>query len=310
MAVINGESMFSHYVGFKRAFRDAFDGAENVDQWSLFSTLVPSDTREEVYQWMGQTPQMREWIGPRVVREMLGSEYRIKNKSYELTYGVNADDLEDGRNPDLIFQFNRMGRAAARWPNKICFEVLKDSYTGGPGAGLVGFDGQPLFSAAHPVDRRGDDGVVAATTESNFVAGGGEPWILVDDTQVLGLVIMQLRQQARFVRKDAPEDEGMFHKRQALYGVDSRGAAAPGLWHVGFMSRGTLNQTNFEDAFATMTGRKNEENESLGIRPTILMVGSTNEAAARALLLRQFIDGGNTNPNFNRVALLVTNLLD
>jgi phage major head subunit gpT-like protein len=41
------------------------------------------------------------------------------------------------------------------------------------------------------------------------------------------------------------------------------------------------------------------------VRPTLIMVGASNEAAAKALFEAQFLSGGGSNPNFNAVKVLV-----
>ena len=38
---------------------------------------------------------MREWIGDREIQNLSASDYTIKNKDYELTVGVDRNDIED-----------------------------------------------------------------------------------------------------------------------------------------------------------------------------------------------------------------------
>ena len=295
MTAVNSESMFAHFVGFKANFREGFESAENTNLWTIFSTLVPSGTREEFYQWLGQVPRMREWAGDRVVQEMEANEYRIKNKDFEVTIGVKRNDLEDGQNPGLIFRFRDLGIAAAEWPNEQTFDVLKN------GESLVGYDGVPLFSTAHEMNG----------TQSNYDAsGGGEPWILVDNRKSVGPVIFQLRQSANLQRFDSRADAPMFWKKQAVYGADTRGAAAPGLWFTAFKSLNTLDETNFDAAMALMMGRKNDEGRGLGVRPRVLITTPANRARALELLRVDRLASGATNKNFQAVDLLVTELLD
>ena len=45
--------------------------------------------------------------------------------------------------------------------------------------------------------------------------------------------------------------------------------------------------------------------DPLGIMPTHLIVDPKNEAAARAILARELINGGESNPNYHTAELIV-----
>ena len=45
----------------------------------------------------GGSPGMREWIGDREVQNLSGSDYTIKNKSWELTFGIPREAVEDDK---------------------------------------------------------------------------------------------------------------------------------------------------------------------------------------------------------------------
>jgi phage major head subunit gpT-like protein len=47
----------------------------------------------------------------------------------------------------------------------------------------------------------------------------------------------------------------------------------------------------------------------MGIIPTHLIVDPANEAAARAILEKQFINSGESNPNFHTAELIVADYL-
>jgi len=291
----NGLSLTTLYVAFKAAFRRAFDGAEDTDLYKRLATVVPSTAGEEIYQWLGQVPRMREWLGDRVIEQMLANEFRIKNKDFEATVEVLRNQIQDNQMAGLEFMFGDLGVAAAEWPNELVFGVLKDGDT------LLGYDGVPLFSASHPV---------AGGTQSNIQSGAGDKWWLLDTRRNLKPIIFQDRQKPNLVRKDRPTDDNMFHNKRALYGVDTRGAAAPGLWHLGFQSEDTLDTTNFDAAMAAMMGRENEKQRPMGIRPNLLVVTPGNRAAAMELLKVDRLASGATNKNFQAVDLIVTSLAE
>ena len=63
--LINAENIDFTFRGFKTVYSDAFDAA--ISHAGKVAMTVPSSAREEQYGWMGQFPNLREWIGPRHV---------------------------------------------------------------------------------------------------------------------------------------------------------------------------------------------------------------------------------------------------
>ncbi|MDR2663793.1 MAG: Mu-like prophage major head subunit gpT family protein, partial [Treponema sp.] len=63
--------------------------------YKLLATIIPSNTASNTYGWLGQFPQLREWVGSRVARDISESAYAIVNKKYEATLEVKRTDIED-----------------------------------------------------------------------------------------------------------------------------------------------------------------------------------------------------------------------
>ena len=61
--------------------QQAFAGAPS--SWEQIATPVPSTTGTEVYPWLGQSTQFREWVGERVFQNLKAHGYSIKNKTFE-----------------------------------------------------------------------------------------------------------------------------------------------------------------------------------------------------------------------------------
>ncbi len=125
-------------------------------KWEQLATRVPSSTRENAYKWLGQMPTMREWVGARLVNNLSVSDYTIKNKPWELTVGVDRDDIEDDNlgiyNPIL----QDMGESARLHPDKLVIALLKDGITN------LCYDGKAYFATDHPM---------AGSTKSNRLSG-------------------------------------------------------------------------------------------------------------------------------------------
>jgi len=72
-----------------------------------------------------------------------------------------------------------------------------------------------------------------------YLAGSPTAWFLLDTKKAVKPFIFQRRKSPVFVSKDSPEDEGVFMKKEFLFGVDSRDNAGYGLWQLAFGSDGT-----------------------------------------------------------------------
>ncbi len=68
----------------------------------------------------------------------------------------------------------------------------------------------------------------------------------------------------------------------------------------------TLNETTFNEVYDGMLSVKGSSGEPLGIVPTVIVVPVSLRAAAEKLLLRQYLDNGEDNPNYKRVEIIVS----
>jgi len=72
------------------------------------------------------------------------------------------------------------------------------------------------------------------------LSGSPTAWFLLDTKKPVKPFIYQRRKPPVFVSKDSPEDEGVFMKKEYLFGVDSRDNAGYGLWQLAYASDGTV----------------------------------------------------------------------
>lgn len=73
-----------------------------------------------------------------------------------------------------------------------------------------------------------------------YLAGNPTAWYLLDTKKPVKPFIFQRRKSPVFVTKDTPDDEGVFMKKEFLFGVDSRDNAGYGLWQLAYASDGTV----------------------------------------------------------------------
>lgn len=144
--IINQQALRGLYTGFKTIFSKAFDTTPTL--WNKVATKVTSENGEENYKWLGRIPRMREWIGDREVQNLSASDYTIKNKDFELTIGVDRNDIEDDRIGLYTPVIQDIAQSAAQFPDELVFQLLKDGFVN------PCYDGKPFFSTDHKVGKK------------------------------------------------------------------------------------------------------------------------------------------------------------
>lgn len=292
--IITPDSLKTLFHGFQTAFKAGFDGAPS--HYAKIAMTTNSSSREEKYGWLGHFPSIREWIGDRIIGNLAMHSYTIENKDYEATVCVDRNDIEDDRVGLYSPIFQQFGREAREHPDRLVFDLLANGFT------RQCYDGQYFFDADHPVT----DANGAVQSVSNVQAGAGTPWFLLDTSKAIRPIVFQKRRDFNLVRKDQPGDNNVFDQKKFVYGTDGRCNVGFGLWQLAYASRAELTPANYETARAAMTALHGEAGRVLGIMPTMLVVPSTLEGAARRLLKAQHKTDGSSNEWVDSAELLVT----
>lgn len=292
--IINQNTLSALQVGFKTSFQRGLGQA--ASEYTKISTVVPSGAKSETYGWLGKVPNMREWIGERVINGIGQHGYTIVNKDYEATIGVNRNDIEDDNLGVYAPLFEEMGMAAAAHPDQLVWPLLAAGFA------TNCYDGQYFFDTDHPVlDASG-----AVTSVANTDGGSGTAWYLIDARRPLKPIIFQQRKAPQFVRKDSPDDDNVFMRKEFLYGTDARHNVGYGFWQFAWGSKQTLDATHYATARAAMMGMKGDYGRPLGLMPNFLVVPPALEQKARELIGVPYLAGGATNPWYNTAEVLVT----
>jgi phage major head subunit gpT-like protein len=113
------------------------------------------------------------------------------------------------------------GAFAAQHPDILIAQIMNAGFTG------LGYDGQPFFSATHPVIQA--DGSTANI--SNIGAGAGTPWFLLDLSRAIKPFVLQRRSKPELVSQTTPDSDEVFLRNMYRYGVSDRK-----MWAMGFGS--------------------------------------------------------------------------
>lgn len=274
-------------AGINTSFNTIFNGALGgvMPTWNKVAMQVPSTTRENDYRWLAKLRGMREWIGDRVIENVAKDGYKVVNKPFENTIGVDRDDIED----DQIGIYNPLvadlGQTAAEHPDTLVWELLQSGFT------ETCFDGQYFFDTDHPVIAA--DG--SQTSVSNFPGGAGTAWYLLDTTRAIKPLIFQLRRAAQLTALTSLDDPNVFFKKQFIWGTDMRAAAGFGLWQLAYASKQDLTVANYMAARAAMQGMTGDHGRPLRLKPTLLVVPPSLESNGLTVLKAERDANGATN---------------
>jgi len=131
---------------------EAATAASWVGQTSM---LFSSDQESETYEWLGQTPAMREWIGGREAKGLSGQSITIFNKDYESTLEIPRRWMERDKTGQIMVRISEQAdRAVTHW-QKLLSDLIASADS------TVCYDGQYFFDTDHS---EGDSG-----TQSNEI---------------------------------------------------------------------------------------------------------------------------------------------
>lgn len=284
-------------AAFSAAFNQSKEGTST--KYKMFTMDSPFDGASLTLGWLGEFPDMREWIGDRVLKDIKAYGYNVPAKEFESTHSISVSDLNDTSIATTAQIMRGVGEAAARDPQKHITALLANGETG------LCYDGEAFFSATHP----GLDAAGAAITQSNLITGTGTGWYLMrgdanGETSVLKPFVFGERagQGYSFKSHGGSGSTLEFMQGKVAFGVDARVAAAYGLWQFAVKSKAALTADNFETALTTMAAIKGDYGVAIENSPNILCVPESLRAAAEKIV-KTAKNGDNIH--FGRVEIVV-----
>lgn len=120
------------------------------------SNLFNSDQASETYNFLGQSPAMREWVGGRQAKGFSGQGLTIVNKHYEATIEVAKRDARRDKTSQIEARIQEFAdRATTHWASLVSTAILA-------GTSTVCYDGQYYFDTDHVEGKSG--------TQSNSIS--------------------------------------------------------------------------------------------------------------------------------------------
>jgi len=145
--------------GLNAAFVKAFNNGEDPADVMPFIMQTKSTSNKEDYGWLGQSPNLTEWVDQRKLKALNEFEYTIPNRKFEGTLSVDEDSIEDDQLGNVDIRINDLANKARQHPRQLFYEQIIKGDT------ELAYDGATFFSASH---QEGASGV-----QSNIVSGSG-----------------------------------------------------------------------------------------------------------------------------------------
>jgi phage major head subunit gpT-like protein len=171
--------------GLKAEFAQAYKSEIDLSLADKIATVINTTMPVQRYSWLGAVPPMREFVDERRPSGMSAQTVTIEDKTYESTIAVDRKAIEDDQLDLIRLRIRDLAFRVSAHRQQIVVEALSGGFAG------TGYDGQPLFSTAHPT--------VGSSTHSNrstealsaaAIAAGIEKMMTVPDDQGVPLGIM------------------------------------------------------------------------------------------------------------------------
>jgi phage major head subunit gpT-like protein len=287
------------FTGFDVIFQRGFEKPPSY--YERIATVVRSASRQTTYPWLGRTTKFREWLGERVIQALEAHSYTIVNKDFEDTISISRNDIEDDNYGVYEPVIEQLGWDTKVHPDSLLFSMIKNAVT--TPSSVLAFDGQPFFSATHPVGPLGAASDPRDTVASNVNSSGSGPyWFLLDASRAVRPFIFQLRGEYAMTRMNTLTDEAVFTRREFRFGVDGRANTGVGLWQLAYASNTDLSvPANYGATRAAMRSIKTDAGLPFGAltspNDVYLVVPPALEEVASQLLHSDFMVGTGGSAN-------------
>lgn len=151
--------------GFSKVFNEALKG-QNEDYKKLV-TEIKATTISVDYRWLGDIPNMREWVGERTLSELSSQSYIIAKKNWETSIKIDRDDILYDNIGIVKPRIQAMAQECVEHYNELVFGLIEQN-------GKC-FDGKAFFSTDHQVGSATyKNSLTLALTQENLLAARAE----------------------------------------------------------------------------------------------------------------------------------------
>lgn len=180
--IINQANIAAVTRTLKSIFNQALQSDPTGQVIDRIMTEVPSAGAQNDYTWLGDIPEMREWLGERQYKDLMAYTYAIENKTWESSISVKREHFEDDQTWMYKAKIQELAMAYFRLKMKLVTDLLNNGFA------AACFDGEFFFDDDHPTyDGSGGTWTNlagAALDETSLLAGVQAMESLVSDQSI------------------------------------------------------------------------------------------------------------------------------
>ena len=286
--MINREILDTVFRGLKADFNGKLKIAGEDKSADEIATTVPSSTASERFDWFGQLPDARKWVGARKINQLTNFKYEVFHDYYEVTLAVKREDILDNTLGGYKLQALTGAEAMSYLKPKLICQALNS------GKSNLCYDGQNFFSTDHPVGNDGDE-----TAVPNLFDNGGaqatHPWYMLDVSRAVKPILFVEREKPQFQSFQSMQDWHAFMTREFIFGAHARYGSGYGLWQFAARNEGALCYNTAKTCYDAMSDYRGDEldedgrRKKMGVNPSVIVCGQSNYLAARALVEHPYL---------------------
>lgn len=177
--------------GLKADFALAYRNELEHSFAETIATVINTTMPMQRYGWLGAVPPMREFVDERRAQGLNAHAVTIEDKTFESTIAVDRRAIEDDQLDLIRLRIRDLAFRVAAHRQQIVVEGLAKGFSG------TGYDGEALFSTAHPTGTGTTSNRTTNALSANSLSDGitammtvpddaGIPLGIVPDTLVVG----------------------------------------------------------------------------------------------------------------------------
>lgn len=119
--------------------------------------MINSDQEVETYKWLGMSPQMRQWVGSRIIKQLREQGMTITNLPFETTLSFNVNELRRDKTGQIMIRVDDAAqRTNAHWAQLLDALIRANGTC---------YDGSNFFAADHSEGSSGTQGNLFTASE-------------------------------------------------------------------------------------------------------------------------------------------------
>lgn len=238
-----------------------------------------------------------KWLTTRAMKALRSLGIRFDGELHEDSYKVKNTELSDDPALKGAQIGSKMAQSAAVYEEIQAFGILKNNVTG--------FDGSAMFGDHIIV---ADDGTTTVAEYNNDMGGSGPAWFVTDAEAAL--IAKRTDEDYSFAVIGGSQDTELgFNEDATAFGWRMRGLFKPGFFTHAIRSKQPLTGDNLDAVLQRSASFRSDTGLPMSNKPTHLIVPRALEPAAIKLLNMLLVNGGESNPYYGRLQLIVSDYL-